>query len=357
MKLLSTAKAFGLVAIMASTLSAGVLDDFTGDPITGELNGKASDGKGQWGPENSATGATAEVLFDVDGTKFGVAPITDDATCPREGYDEDGSGDISGAETGCYWGWAMEEAYDANGLTATLKISNVVAVAEAWNYADAGFIYAFNVSGTTGETLRDKAPAAGFSGDESFVLTATIPFGETMRVRAFPDDYIDGSGLPYTEISGTGQSKDYAFSFDQFKAQWSGAPEVEPTKVDAFAVVWTAGGSSEGAEVPASGEWDVTLSSLSCTGSASICAGGGTALVNPGLSSLDLVVTQEALVLSGVAAQTQVEIFNLSGELVASESISNNASVSIADLNNGAYVARITEQGQEAQATRFLVRD
>lgn len=357
MRLLSTAKAFGLVAIMASTLSAGVLDNFTGDPITGEKNGKASDGKGQWGPENSATGATAEVLFDVDGTKFGVDPILDDTTCPREGYDEDGSGDISGAETGCYWGWAMEEAYSAEGLTATLRISNVSAVDEAWNYADAGFIYGFDVSGTEGATLRDKAPAAGFTGDESFTLTATIPFGETMRVRAFPDDYVDGSGLPYTEISGDGTSKAYTFSFDQFKAQWSGAPEVEPEKVDAFAIVWTAGGSALGSEVPVSGEWAVTLSELSCTGSASICAGGSSALVNPGLSSLDLVVTQEALVLSGVAAQTEVEIFNLSGELVSSEVVSNNALVSIVDLNNGAYVARITEQGQQAQTTRFLVRD
>lgn len=352
MKLLSTAKAFGLVAVMASTLSAGVLDDFTGDPITGELNGKASDGKGQWGPENSAAGATAEVLFNVDGTLYNVQPITDDASCPREGFDEDGDGAISGAETGCYWGWSMEDGgYSANGLTATLKISNVVAVAEAWNYADAGFIYAFNVTGT-GETLRDKAPAAGFTGSESFSLTATIPFGQTMRIRAFPDDYVDGSGLPYTEISGTDASKVYPFTFDEFKPQWVGAPEVEPSKVDAFAIVWTSGGSSLGAEVPDSGEFEVTLSEFSCTGGG-VC--GGSALVNPGVSTLDLVITQEALVFSGVPAQTEVEIFNLSGELVSSEIISGNASVSLTDLNNGAYVARVTEQGQAAQNYRVLV--
>lgn len=353
MKLLSTAKAFGLAALLVSAASAELLDDFSGDPITGAKNGAASNGKGFWGPDANAVGADASVEFNVDGTYYDVQPITDDAACPREGYDEDGDGTISGAETGCYWGWSMEDGgYTANGLESRLVVENISAVANEWNYADAGYIYAFDVSGGTGETLREKGKPVSFSASDKVVITMNIPSLQKIKVKAFADDYVDGSGLPYYDITGSGSETTYEIAFSEFAPQWVGAPEIDPSKLDALFIGASSGGSTKGAAVPAAVSMDISIKSL-CIND---CGGNPQSLINAAQNSLiDMNITQEAILFAGVTAQTQVEVFNIAGEALVSENFSSDNSVSLQGLQNGVYVVRVNEAGKDAVSKKFSI--
>lgn len=352
MKLLSTAKAFGIVALLATAGSAAVMDDFSGDPITGAKNGFASDGKGQWGPDNSAFGATASVEFNVDGTFYGVDPITDDAACPREGFDESGDGVIDGAETGCYWGWSMEDGgYGADGLTAQLIVKDISAQT-GWNYADAGFIYAFDAAGKTGATLREKGSGVAFNASDKFLLDMTIPLGQKLKVKAFADDYVDGSGLPFIDITGTGSKKTYELGISDFQPQWSGAPTLDPSNLDALFIGFSSGGATQDAPVPAAADFPVTFHSL-CLND---CSGASTSLINTVQGSLiNMQVTENSIDFVGVNANTQVEVFSIAGESVARQSLSANGSVSLTDLNNGVYVVRVNEAGKSPVQQSFVL--
>lgn len=351
MKLLSTAKAFGLAALLVSAASAELLDDFSGDPITGAKNGAASNGKGFWGPEANGVGAEASTEFNVDGTYYNEQPITDDAACPREGYDEDGDGSISGAETGCYWGWSMEDGgYTANGLEARLTVSEIAAVANEWNYADVGFIYAFDVTGGTGETLRDKGKAVSFSASDKIIITMNIPSLQKVKIKAYADDFEDGSGLPYYDITGSGSETTYEIAFSEFAPQWVGAPEIDPSKLDALFVGHSSGGSTKGAAVPAEVSMNISIKSL-CINE---CTGG--ALINAAQNStIDMNITQEAILFAGVNAQTQVEVFNIAGEALVSENFSSDNTVSLQGLQNGVYVVRVNEAGKDAVSQKFSI--
>jgi hypothetical protein len=335
MKILSTFKAFGLVAVLATASSAVVLDDMSSG------NGTSSDGMGLWTPDSDqGSGGNSDVLIG------GLSAIGEEiANCPTGDADDDGLSD-------CYWGWNVDQGYEGGSLNSTIKVTAAVPSSlgeDSWSWASAGWFYIFN------GTSFENAAEMGFSGQETLTLSASFPIGKKLRVQVKQTNLGDLDTPARMEISGTGSMKDYSIPLSGLVVpDWDVASsgKRDMSKVVAIGFLYTVGGTATGADLPdgAAGEYPMSIAKLSCEG----CS-AGTALVNAAAGSvLNFEVSSSAIDFSQVSEQTSVELFNLSGELVSSESFSSDAAVSITNLSNGTYIARVNE-GSSVSSFRFLV--
>lgn len=344
MKLLSITKAFGLVAVLATASSAVVLDDFSG--LLGVKDGHASDGKGYWAADtDSPNQGTSKVLIETNGQLYPAGTALDIAECPT------GDSANPGVESDCYWGWNTADAYTAEGFKSILEVTAwVPSSADGWGWAAAGWYYIFD-----GEQFTSAAPA-GLAASDQITFSASYDLGKQLTVSAYETSFQDdpNHNRPQMKITGTGAMKDYVFSVSDLQpASWA-TNTLDVSTIIAFGFLRSEAAATQGAEFTNAGQTTLIISKLECSGS---CGGGGTTgLVNAAEgSTLDLQITTEGLVYSGVSAQTSVEIFNLAGESVVSEVINGSAVVSTQGLDNGAYIVRTSEQGKSAVAQRFVV--
>jgi len=344
MKLLSTAKAFGIAALLSTAATAGVIDDFSG--CAGVQDGTTSDCVGYWAADTDQySGGTSEVLLEnIDGNLYPAGQGLDAAQCPGGEVDEWVDGQMTGNKvSACYWGWNTADAYTAEGFKSILRMSSYVNPT-GWGWASAGWYYIAN------STNFNDATPAGWSASTEFTATLSYDAGAQLTIFGYENDYIDdpNHNRPQMKITGTGSQSPYTFAIGDLQpASWA-TNTANPSSMIALGFIRLQGAASTGEAIKDTADKTLVISKLESSASSS--------LVNAAEGSLlDLQVTQEGLVYSNVTAQTTVEIFNMAGEQVASQLITGDQLVSTSELTNGAYIVRTAEQGKSAVSQRFVI--